>query len=154
VKFLVTQELKKNSLLKLVVLFLLAILSIFLCTDLVLHHLQIGLTLEQASQTLLGNEEAFIEPLLFDVLLERVHVGIFTSMITLVLLSIIYMRVKNIAKSKVIHIAFISAILAPITLLLAYVYGTVFIVLWIGFFILWHLCALYLALATVWSLVR
>jgi hypothetical protein len=154
VKFLVTQELKHNPLLKLVVLFLLGILAIFLLTDLVLYHLQIGLTLEQASQTLLGNEEVFIEPLLFDVLLERLHIGIFTSMITLILLSIIYMRVQNTQKSSVIHLVFITAILAPLSLLLAYFYGTAFIVTWIGLFILWHLVALYLAFVTMWSLVK
>lgn len=153
-KFLVTQELRHNPLLKLVVFFLVVILGLFLLSDLVLYHLQIGLTLEQASQTLLGNEEAFIEPLLFDVLLERVHISIFTSMITLMLLSIIYMRVKNIEKSKLIHLVFITAILAPVALLLANVYGTVFIVAWIGLFILWHLCGIYLALVTAWSLIR
>jgi len=154
VKFLVTTKLKQNPLLKFVVLFLVAILGIFLLTDLVLYHLQIGLTLERATETLLGHEEAFIEPIIFEVLLERIHIGIFTSMITLILLSIIYMRVLDTEKSKVIHLAFITAILSPIVLLLAYVYGTSFIVLWIALFILWHLGGVYLALRTVWSLLK
>ena len=153
-KFLVTQELKQNPLLKMLVLCLLAVLSIFLITDLLLQHLQVGLSLERASQTLLGNEDMFIEPLLFDVLLGRVHSGIFTSMITLVLLSIIYMRVANQGKSKAIHLAFVPAIFAPILLLMAYVYGKVFIVTWIGFFVLWHLCGLYLAFVGAWSLIK
>jgi len=154
VKFLVTTKLKQNPLLKFVVLFLVAILGIFLLTDLVLYHLQIGLTLERATETLLGHEEAFIEPIIFEVLLERIHIGIFTSMITLILLSIIYMRVLDTEKSKVIHLAFITAILSPIVLLLAYVYGTAFIVLWIALFVLWHLFGVYLALHTVWSLLK
>ena len=153
-KFLVTTKLKQNPLLKFVVLFLVAILGIFLLTDLVLYHLQIGLTLERATETLLGHEEAFIEPIIFEVLLERIHIGIFTSMITLILLSIIYMRVLDTEKSKVIHLAFITAILSPIVLLLAYVYGTAFIVLWIALFVLWHLFGVYLALHTVWSLLK
>jgi len=154
VKFLVTKALHNNPLLKLVVLFFVAVLGLFLLFDIVLHHYQIGLTLTLATECLLGNEEAFVEPLLFDVLLERVHIGIFTSMITLVLLSIIYMRVTNVQKSKLIHIAFISAIFAPLSLLLAYFYGSVFIMAWIGLFLLWHVVGLYLAFSTFWKLLR
>lgn len=153
-KFLVVKELRHNPLLKSVVLLLVVFLGLFLVSDIVLYHLQIGLSPSKASETLLGNEEAFIEPLLFDVLLARVHVDIFLSMMTLVLLSIIYMRVLDQEKSKAIHLAFITAILAPITMVLAYFYGGVFILLWIGLFILWHLSGLYLSMRIVWSLLR
>ena len=153
-KFLVVKELRHNPLLKSVVFLLVAFLGLFLVSDVVLHHLQIGLSLTSATETLLGNEEAFIEPILFDALLERIHIDIFTSMMTLVLLSIIYMRVLDQEKSKSIHLAFISAILAPIVLILAYFYGTFFIILWIVLFILWHLSGLYLSMRIVWSLLR
>ena len=153
-KFLVSKELKQNVLLRQVVLFLVVLFGFFLLTDLVLYHFQIGLNLEKATETLMGNEEAFIEPILFDVLLERVHIGIFTAMMTLVLLSIIYMRVHNIKKSNIIHLAFISAIFSSLTLLLAYVYGAVFIFLWITFFVIWHLCGLYLAFSIARSLLK
>ena len=75
-------------------------------------------------------------------------------MMTLVLLSIIYMRVHNIQKSNIIHLAFISAILSSLALLLAYEYGTVFILLWITFFVIWHLCGLYLAFSIAWNLLK
>ena len=153
-KFLVKKELHSNPLLKLLIVFLVAVLSLFLLSDMLLHHYQIGLTPTLASETLLGNAEAFIEPLLFDVLLERVHIGIFTSMITLILLSIIYMRVQNIEKSKLIHIAFVSAILTPLGLILAYFYGPLFIMAWIGLFLLWHIVALTLAFSILWKLLR
>lgn len=153
-QFLVTKELKRNRLLTLIVVVLMATFTIFLLLDMILYHYQIGLSLEKATETLLGNEEAFIEPLLFDIVLERVHVGIFTSMITLILLSIIYMRIHAIHTSKVIHLAFISAILAPIALLLAYFYGTVFILAWIALFVVWHLCAFYLSANSLWNLMR
>ena len=153
-KFLVVKELRHNPLLKSVVLLLVAFLGLFLVSDMILHHLQIGLSPSKATETLLGNEESFIEPILFDALLERIHVDIFTSMMTLVLLSIIYMRVLDKEKSKVIHLAFITAILSPIAIILAYFYGTVFIVSWIGLFILWHLSGLYLSMGIVWSLLK
>ena len=59
-KFLVSKELKQNRLLRQVVLFLVILFGFFLLTDLVLYHFQIGLNLEKAIETLMGNEEAFI----------------------------------------------------------------------------------------------
>jgi hypothetical protein len=153
-KFLVTKELHQNPLLRSLVLFFVAVLSLFLLSDIVLHHYQIGLTPSLATETLLGNEDAFIEPLLFDVLLERVHSSIFTSMITLILLSIIFMRVQDVEKNKLIHIAFLSAIFTPLCLILAYFYGSVFIAAWIALFLLWHSVALYLSFFILWKLFR
>lgn len=142
-KFLVTKELEQNRLLTLQVLLLTAILTLFIFSDMVLHHYQIGLTPTQALETLLGNEEAFLEPMLLTALLERIHMDIFISMITLMLLVVIYIRLSKNRKNKMIHLSFLSAILAPISLLLGYFYGEIFIFLWLGLFVLWHLCALY-----------
>ncbi len=144
-KFLVTKELEQNKLLRLQVLWLTAILTLFLVTDLVLHHYQVGFDPSAAIEHILGNEEAFIEPILLSVLLENIHIDLFISMITLMLLVVIFIRVVHDSKTKLIHLAFLSAILAPLSLLLGYFYAEVFISLWIGFFILWHLCALYFA---------
>lgn len=153
-KFLVTKELHQNPLLSKLILFFVLIFAVFLITDLFLHHLQIGLIPSQALETLQGNEEAFIEPLLFDVLLERVHIGIFTSMMTLLLLSIILMRVTDKQNARAIHVAFIAAILAPVSLLLGYFYGSIFVTLWIVFFTLWHLLGIYFVLVISWRLLR
>ncbi len=153
-KFLITKELTHNKFLAILILIFVLFLGIFLLSDLLLHHLQIGLSITQATETLLGNEEEFIEPILFDALLERVHIGIFTSMITLVLLSLVYIRACNVEKSKVIHLAFIFAILAPFSLLLAYAYGELFIPLWIAFFVLWHMLGLYLVTSIVLGILR
>jgi hypothetical protein len=142
-KFLVTKELEQNRLLTLQVLLLTAVLTLFLFSDMVLHHFQVGLTPVQAIETILGNEEAFIEPMLFSALLERIHIDIFISMITLMLLVVIYIRLGKSRKNRMIHLSFLSAILAPFSLLLGYFYGEVFIYIWLGLFIVWHLCALY-----------
>ena len=142
-KFLVTKELEQNRLLTIQVLWLTAILTLFLFSDMVLHHYQVGLTPAQAVETILGNEEAFLEPMIFSALLERIHIDIFISMITLMLLVVIYIRLSKERTNKMIHLAFLSAILAPFSLLFGYFYGEIFIFLWLGLFVLWHLCALY-----------
>lgn len=145
-KFLVTKELEQNRLLTLQVLWLTSILTLFLVSDIVLHHYQIGLTPVLALETILGNEEAFLEPMLLSALLERIHIDIFISMITLMLLVVIYIRLSKERKNKMIHLAFLSAILAPVSLLLGYFFGEIFIFLWLGLFVVWHLCALYFSL--------
>jgi len=142
-KFLVTKELEQNRLLTLQILWLTAILTLFLFSDIVLHHYQVGLTPTQALESILGNEEAFLEPMILSALLERIHIDIFISMITLMLLVVIYIRVSKDSKNKMIHLAFLSAILAPVSLLIGYFYGEIFIFLWLGLFVVWHLCALY-----------
>lgn len=144
-KFLITKELSSNKLLRTQVLWLTAILVLFLISDIVLHHYKIGLTSSLAIENILGNEEAFMEPMLFSVLLENIHIDLFISMITLMLLVVIFIRVGHNRKTKMIHLAFLSAVLAPLSLLLGYFYGVVFIYAWIGFFILWHITALYFA---------
>lgn len=142
-KFLVTKELSENKLLRLQVLWLTGLLALFLISDIVLHHFKIGFSPAQALEAILGNEEAFVEPILLSVLLENVHVGLFFSMLTLILLVVIFIRVTDDSKTKMIHLAFLSAIFAPLSLLLGYFYGEIFIELWIAFFMLWHLCAFY-----------
>ena len=142
-KFLVTKELEQNRLLTLQVLWLTASLTLFLFSDMILHHYQVGLTPAQALETILGNEEAFLEPMLLTALLERIHIDIFISMIILMLLVVIYIRLGKDRKNKMIHLAFLSAILAPVSLLLGYFYGEVFVFIWLGLFVLWHVCALY-----------
>ena len=153
-KFLVTKELKDNVLLTRVVLIFVLIFFLFLLSDILLNHYQMGLTIESVKETLHGNEETFIEPLLLDVLLERMHISIFISMIVLLLLSIIYMRIHNSSTSAVIHLTFITAILTPIVLLLAYFYGSIFILTWIILFISWHSLGIYLTFNIAWNLVR
>ena len=153
-KFLITKELNENRLLKLVVLFLVFILLLFISSDIALQQYQIGLTPKDILVLLKGDEEAFIEPILFDILLEKIHISIFTSMITLVLLVIIYMRVNNKYNNLLIHILFLSAILTPIMLILTYFYGTVFSILWLISFLLWHLLGIYFSLNIIWKLFK
>jgi len=146
-KFLVTKELADNKLLRLQVLWLTGILVLFIFSDVVLHHYKIGLIPALALENILGNEDAFIEPMLFSILLENIHIDLFISMITLMLLVIIFIRVVHKRTTKWIHLAFLSAVFAPLCLLLGYFYGALFIYLWIGFFILWHLISLYFAVS-------
>lgn len=153
-KFLITKELKDNSLLRLLVTLLLSFFMLFLALDILIHHYQIGLNLDKAIETIIGDEDNFIEPILFDVLIERVHIDIFISMILLTLLVIIYIRVEQKPKNIFIHIVFLSNIFSSISFILAYFYGEIFIILWIGLFLLWHIIAFYISFFVIRELIR
>jgi hypothetical protein len=147
------KELESNPLLKLLMLFLVLTLMLFLLSDILLHHYQIGLNLPQATETLMGNEENFTDPILFDSLLERVHIDILTSMISIMLVSVILIRLNPKANEYSIHLAFTTAIFTQIALLLAF-YNAIFISIWITLFILWHLTLFYMSIITVWRLYK
>ncbi|MCH9814736.1 MAG: hypothetical protein K0U47_12430 [Epsilonproteobacteria bacterium] len=155
-KFLVTKTLDHNPLLKKLVWVVTAILLLFLILDLILHHYQIGLTLEAATSTIMGDEENFIDPILFDTLLERVHIDIFISLLTLLVISSIFVAVakQTSVLNKLLHFSFSTAILSHITLLMGYYWGVTFIVFWIVLCILWHLLAMLMALMILIGLTR
>ena len=154
-KFLVTKELWHNQLLKWLVVFFVAILILFLLSDMLLHHYQIGLEFSRAIETIMGNEEEFTDPILFDALLERVHIDIFTSTITLMLLALIYVRVapQNKIKSLPIHLLFLTAILSHIALMGGFYAGEFLIYSWVVLFIIWHIIAIALSFYTLFRLV-
>ena len=151
-KFLTTKELHTNTPLKHLVGILLGVLILFLITDILLHKYQIGLTLSQVKNNILGNEEEFIEPMLFDMLLERIHIDLLTSLITLMLLALIYIRVSLKPKAWILHISFMGAILTQLALLGSFWWGETPIALWIGLFILWHILAIWLGAVSLWRL--
>ena len=143
----------KNPLLQKLILFLVLSLLLFLGFDVLLHHHQIGLTLNAATNTILGNEEEFLDPILFDSLLERVHADILSAMISLMLLAVILIRLNPKSKQRIVHLSFSTAILSQVALLLAPSY-TVFIAIWIILFLLWHLLAFLMGFSIMWKLLR
>lgn len=151
-KFLITNELKENRLLHLVVLFFTLFLALFLILDVVLQAYQTGLLPSEVVVFLQGDEEAFIEPLLFDILLEKIHTALFFAMVTITMIVIIFIRVKNTTAHRLIHLTFLSAIFAPIMLILGYFYGIVFLYFWLLFYMLWHSIAFYFSFVILWIL--
>lgn len=147
------KEFDKNPLLKKLILFLVFTLLLFLGLDVLLHHHQIGLTLATATDTILGNEEEFLDPILFDSLLERVHADILSAMIVLMLLATILIRLSSQSKQRLVHLSFLTAIFTQVALLLAPSLP-LFIVLWITLFLLWHFIAFVMGLRIIWELLR
>jgi len=147
-QFLITNDLDKTPFLKYLMVMLTFFVVLFVALDIALHHYHIGLTVESAMQTLHGNEEAFIEPILFPALLLQVHIDLFLSMFVLLLLAAMYIRLYTKAESTYlwVHFLFITAFLSSLLLLINYFYPyPAGMLAWIILFYIWHVIALYLS---------
>ena len=145
-KFLSQTSLHDNPFLKNLLGGLLVFITLFLLLDILLYHIQIGLSFENAITSILGNEEEFIEPILFDSLLVMIHSNLFFSMLILLILSAIWVRISKPNSKLFLHLLFILAILAPVFLLLGYFFGTLAIKIWVVLFLLWHFLALLMSI--------
>ena len=149
-----SKELENNPLLKSLMAFLLVTLILYLALDILLHHEQIGLTLSQATNTIMGNEEEFLEPILLDTILEHIHFDTLSSLLSLMMIAVILIRLKpKNQKQYCIHFAFMSAILSQVALIFSF-YHQGFIAIWIGLFLTWHIVAVIMGINSLWKLFK
>jgi len=143
-KFLVTKDLAHSQLLAYLIAAVLTAILLYLGLDVILHGYVIGFDMTAIHSTLFGNVETFEEPILIDSLLLQVHIDLFITIFVLLILSSVYIRLhdKTTAMKWVLHALFVSGLLAPLSLLLAYFWSEVFVSVWVVTFIGWHLLAL------------
>ena len=150
-KFLITKELSHRSLLTNLMAGVTVALFLYLGLDVVLHAYVIGSDLESILNTLYGNVEEFIEPVLIDTLLLQVHIDFFTTLFSMMIIASIYIRLysdKSITK-WLVHMLFILGLLAPLFLLVAYFTSIPFVYAWVVSFMLGHLLCLGMSLAII-----
>lgn len=150
-KFLVTKDLAHSTLLGTLMLGVSVALFFYLGLDVVLHGYVFGFDFQSIANTLYGNSEEFIEPLLIDSLLLQVHIDLFMSLFSIMILASIYIRLFSAKKStkKLVHVLFIFGLAAPIALLIAYFTSFAFVYSWIVSFLFWHLVAMGMSLAII-----
>lgn len=150
-KFLVTKDLAHSTLLGNLMLGVCVALFLYLGLDIVLHGYVMGTNITEIGTTLYGNTEEFIEPLLIDSLLLQVHIDLFMSLFSIMLIASIYIRLFSTKKStkKLVHTLFILGLVAPIALLTAYFTSVGFVYGWIASFILWHILGMGMAVAII-----
>ena len=147
-KFLVTKDLAHSRLLAYLMAAVMFAIILYLVMDVVLHSYVIGLDIPSIHNTLLGNEETFEEPILIDSLLLQVHIDLFMTVFALLILSAIYIRLyeKTSLMKVTLHALFLLGFLAPLFLLVAYLWAPLFAYAWLVSFILWHGMAIVLGL--------
>ncbi|MEE8588420.1 MAG: hypothetical protein V3S80_03620 [Sulfurimonadaceae bacterium] len=153
-KFTLIKDVKHDALMRPLLAGLLLFILLFLLSDIALRNDHIGLTASTLSQTLYGNEEAFIEPVTEHFLLELIHSDIFFIMMTLLTLSAVYARLCQNRRLHLINInlTMVSALLSIILLPMAYYLSELFIMPWIVSFYTWHFLAIMMTLASLFYL--
>lgn len=149
-KFLITKELEYSRLLKHLMAAVLFFILLYLGFDVALHAYVIGAEIQEITLTLFGDRENFVEPMLLDALLLQVHTDLFMTLFALLILTAITIRVHDSKALTMwaVHLVFIVGILAPATLLLAYLLQVSWLVpVWLFTFALWHFVAFILGVS-------
>ena len=150
-KFLITKDLQHSTLLGNLMAGVSVALFFYLGLDVVLHAYVIGSDLESILNTLYGNVEEFIEPILLDSLLLQIHIDLFMSLFSIMIIASIYIRLysdKSITK-WLVHTLFIFGLLAPLFLIVAYFTSMGFVYAWLASFVLAHLLGMGLSLLII-----
>lgn len=110
-RFFISSDIRKNTLLKLIVLFT-VIFFVFLWITNLLLYLQIGFSYESVVQYYLGSEADFRPPRSFLGMLEEAHFHFFAMAIILVTLNhlILFTKISNFWKLILILSSFLSAL--------------------------------------------
>ena len=150
-KFLVNNDLAHSSLLGNLMAGVAVAIFFYLVLDIVVRAYVIGLDVSTMCTTLFGNNEEFIEPVLIDTLLLQVHIDLFMSLFSIMIVASIYIRLNSIkAMTKwLVHTLFILGLLAPLLLMVAYFTNVIFVYLWLGSFILGHFLGMSLSLMII-----
>jgi len=144
-KFLVSKNFHSNATFKLLIAFYTVLLFFYFLGDLFyLGHFFGSDTLSVLS-TLKGNEEEYIEPLDFIVLLEHMHISLFLGIISLFTTMAIVLRLslRNTHKHILIIMSMSSLLLSFLALFAVYFVSDIFVY---GFFygtIAWHALGMY-----------
>jgi len=119
---------------------------LYLILDVFVHGYVLGWDVASIHTTLYGNVETFEEPILIDSLLLQVHIDLFMGIFSLLILTAIWIRfcVEKQVLTWVLHAVLLSALLAPICLILAYLSSAFFLYAWLATYCLWHALALFI----------
>ena len=150
-KFLISKELAHKSLMTRLMLGVSVVLFFYLGLDVILHGYIIGSDLETILNTLYGNVEEFIEPILLDSLLLQVHIDLFMSLFCLMIIASIYIRLfsEQRATKWMVHTLFILGVISPLFLMVAYFTSILFVYMWLMVFILGHFLGMGMSLAII-----
>ncbi|MFK5976393.1 MAG: hypothetical protein QM493_07790 [Sulfurovum sp.] len=123
-KFLVTKDSKLSPLLRYLIVGVLFAMILYLLLDILLHGYLLGFDINSIKATLFGDEENFIEPILFDTLLMQIHINLFFSLIAIMIISSLYIRFYNSYKrTKIfVHLMLFLGFLSPLLLLITFLY--------------------------------
>lgn len=122
-KFSVTKDLKTNLYLKNILILLLLSLALFVASYAYFQIHSVGFYPSDIKNAILGNEEMYLEPKSFIVILEELHMAIFAYIVTAIIALMVLVQIKALEKhffsiSLLIMLSiFIDTISKPLILL-------------------------------------
>lgn len=152
-KFTLIKDIKQDSMMKPILSGLLFFTLLYLVSDVFVKYSSFGITPNAVFITLVGNEEEYLDPISKASFLEFWHVEIFFVMMILFTLSAVYIRLVQASKISivVVNLMMISAIIALVSLPMAYFLSSSFIMVYVISFFIWHICALFSVLSSLKS---
>ena len=116
-RFVITGEWTRNSLLKLIVVFFLLYMAVFWFTNAFLYFQKMGLTYQSVVEYYLGSEEKFLQPRSYQGLLEISHFHLFSMGILMLTLThlLLFVPVQPKWKAVLICASFGSAFLDEVS---------------------------------------
>jgi len=94
-KFFVTNDLKKEHPLRVMITALLVLLALFILSDVLVKASMFGHGVNEVYLTLIGDAKNFIDPYSFDTLLEQIHTDLFFASLLFLVLAALCFRVSN-----------------------------------------------------------
>ena len=137
-RFVVTGDLKHNPTLRMLLVWSAIFTLLFLVADIAYHVHFLGLTPQEITRQLHGDETLFIEPMPPETLLLHLHTTLFFSLIVALLSAITLLRLQP-GSSFQIHFLMSTSLASPLLLGAAYLSAKPFVMLWLLFFYLWHI---------------
>ena len=133
---------------------LLLFMLLYLIADIFVKHASFGLFQEMIAFTLFGNEDEFLDPINPASFLEFWHTEIFFIMMLLLTLSTVFIRMAEKTKIKliIVNTLMLSSFISLIALALSFFVTSAFIDIYVITFFIWHACALYMILYSLWKL--
>ena len=150
-KFLISKDIEHSRLLTNLMVGVSIALLFYLVLDILLHVYLLGADITSIVNTLYGNVEEFVEPILIDTLLLQVHIDLFMSLFTIMIISTMYIRFYHMQKYTkwLVHSVFILGFISPVFLVIAYYTSVGFVYVWLFSFLLGHFLAMLLALLVI-----
>ena len=130
----------------------LVFILLYLASNVLVMNSSFGISPEQISTTLFGNEEEYLDPITESTFLEFWHTEIFFIMMILLTLNAIFIRLAKKSRIIITNILMISAIVSLIALPLSYYYSNLFVYIYVMGFFTWNLTALYTIIYSLWKL--
>ncbi|QSZ41878.1 hypothetical protein GJV85_07075 [Sulfurimonas aquatica] len=153
-RFTLIKDLREDNTMKPVLGGLLFFILLYLIFDIFVKESSMGLTFTTLMNTLVGNEEEFIDPMSKSSFLEYIHMEVFFSMMILLTLSSAFIRLSSKGRHTllVLNIVMICALFSLLALVLSYFISSDFIYPYIVSFLSWHILGVYMSLYSLFRL--